>query len=159
MRLLCFALAAVVCGCDTTTPRADYGSLNLVDVTGTVTLDGEPLADAVITFDEPDGRTFSFARTDASGGYRMRFDSDVDGVTPGPKRVRISTTRSIVGLEPPGAAESDGLDEAEDGAEGEESAGPAGEERVPERYRGEDSELTANVSDENDTFDFDLTSD
>ena len=152
-----FAAAAFLCGCDTA-PRADYSGLNLVDVTGTVTLDGEPLPDAVITFDEPDGRSFSYARTDSAGGYTMRFDSDVNGVLPGPKRVRISTTRSIVGLEPPGQGEADGLDEAED-AGGEEAFGPTAEELVPARYRGADSELAADVSDEADTFDFDLTSD
>ena len=173
-----FFLAAALCGCDTTTPRADYSSLDLVDVTGTVTLDGAPLADAVITFDEPDGRSFSFARTDADGGYEMRFDSDVNGVTPGLKRVQISTTRSIVGLEPPGGSETDGVGEAEADAEDaaaaenasrrrrrasaeageDESFGSDTTERVPARYRGEDSELTAEVSADNDTFDFALTS-
>ena len=44
----------------------DYSKLGLVDVSGRVTLDGDPLAGATVLF-EADDQTYSYGRTDASG--------------------------------------------------------------------------------------------
>lgn len=60
-------------------------------VTGTVTLDGRPLAAAAVHF-TPDGpgRT-SIGSTDAAGAYRLRYLRDIEGANLGRHTVRIMT--------------------------------------------------------------------
>ncbi len=140
--LIFAALLATGCGGD----KPDYANLNLVDVSGTVTLDGEPLAGAGVFF-EADDQTFSYAKTDSSGHYAMRFNSEITGVLPGPKTVRIRSTG--LGFDDDGDSE----DEPDEGSSGGEKP-----ERVPTRYNSA-SELTVTVSDSERTFNFDLTSD
>jgi hypothetical protein len=69
----------------------------LVRVRGVVTLDGQPLAKAVVTFEAADG-SFSYGQTDRRGRYDLRFDSARRGVTPGAKTVRISMNRRLLGV-------------------------------------------------------------
>jgi hypothetical protein len=134
-------------------PQMDYSQVNLVSAGGVVTLDGQPLPAAVVTFESADGQ-FSYAMTDSAGNYELQFDSDQAGVTPGPKTVRISTTRKILGLN------------AEDGAEAGEASEEEGQtpspsssagERVPAKYN-QQSELQVQVSPDRTEFNFDLTS-
>ena len=63
----------------------------LGEVTGTVTLDGRPLAAAAVHF-TPDGpgRT-SLGSTDSAGGYRLRYLRDIEGANLGRHTVRIMT--------------------------------------------------------------------
>ncbi|MCA8988065.1 MAG: carboxypeptidase regulatory-like domain-containing protein [Planctomycetaceae bacterium] len=64
----------------------------LTPATGTVTLDGAPLADASITFelqDAGEGKKSSWGKTDASGKYEMQFGAH-KGVRPGKHKVSIS---------------------------------------------------------------------
>ena len=146
-----FSLLAAGCG---TAPRVDYSKVDLVDVSGTVMLDGMPLPNAVVTFESENGR-FSYGLTDADGYYTMRFDSRMNGVTPGKKIIRISTTRRIAGLNTIQGGEAPrGEIEGEEGME----RPPAQLELVPEKYDTE-SELTRMVKpDEDQTFDFKLES-
>ena len=122
-------LAVVVSGCEAR-PRADYRSLGLADVGGVVRIDGRPLSNVQVIFENED-KTFSYAQTDAEGRYRLNFDSDQHGVPPGRKIVRI------VG---------------QFAADGEE---PSGEERIPARYNT-NSELTVEIMPDTRTMDFDL---
>lgn len=62
----------------------------LADVTGTVQMDGQPLANAAIKFVPTNGRPSS-AITDSGGNYRMQYNEDAAGVLPGLCRVLIST--------------------------------------------------------------------
>jgi hypothetical protein len=151
-------LVAIGCGGP---PQADYSKVNLVPVEGTVTLDGSPLPNAVITFENPDDGMFAYAMTDASGSYELRFDSVMMGCTPGTKIVRISTTRRILGLN---AEEGEGegeLGEEEMGEESEDGGAAAGRgsrsEQVPAKYNRE-SELTVEVAPGSEHYDFDLVS-
>ena len=50
---LIVAVSLVICGCGTA-PQADYSTVELLDVSGVVTLEGEPLKNAVITFESVD---------------------------------------------------------------------------------------------------------
>ncbi len=145
-----FALAVLpLAGCGDS--GADYSKVELLAVSGKVTLDGQPLADAVVTFDSPDGQ-FAYGLTDAGGGYSLRLDTEKSGCTPGPKTVRISTTRKIIGLN---ATESDVS--AEVGEGNAESGRGAVADKVPARYNAK-SELKADVSASQRTFDFALQS-
>ena len=116
-----------------------YAELGLVEVSGKVTLDGQPLPNANVVFESADKGTASGV-TDGSGNYSLMYDSETPGVTPGPKIVRITTAN--VGVEGGGAAEG---------------AAPAGKERLPAKYNVQ-SELKADVSAGKKTFDFELKS-
>lgn len=128
-------LNVVLAGCE----GDGYAELGLVDVTGKVTLDGQPLANANVVFESADKRTASGV-TDNSGHYKLMYDSETPGVTPGPKTVRI--TVADVGVEGGGVVEG---------------AAPAAKERIPAKYNRQ-SELKAEVSASNRTFDFELKS-
>jgi hypothetical protein len=137
VRLL--SLAAVMCavGCETS-PRTRYESQTWHNVSGTVTLDGQPLAGALVRFVGKD-RIPSSGVTDAGGVYHLQFDTLQSGITGGAKQVEIRTRfRS----------------EETDSQEGT-AAEPV--ERLPAKYN-EESTLTASVSATSTRFDFDLTS-
>lgn len=149
-------ILAVAAGCSTT-PQMNYSKVDLVAVSGTVTLDGEPLVNAVVTFESTTDGTYSFAQTDSSGYYSLQFDSVKDGVSPGTKKVEFSTTRKILGLNTD--------DEGGDGESGEAGEGSAESdspdpsvEWVPECYN-KDSKLQVEVTSQTSTFNFDLKSD
>jgi hypothetical protein len=116
--ILCLAST----GCD----RSPYV---IVPVSGTVTLDDEPLADALVSF-QPIGATTSsepgpgsFGRTDEEGRYTLQIvEPDQPGAVVGPHRVLISTATS-------------------GGGDGDRTVG----ERVPRRYR--DGKLQFTVPD------------
>ena len=80
-------------GCNSS-PQANYENLALVQVSGNVKLDGQPLSGAIVKF-EADNGNFSSGMTDSNGHYALRFDSEKQGVTPGDKTVRISTAASL----------------------------------------------------------------
>lgn len=124
-RLCLLVLGALIgglfVGCDARS-HADYSKIGLVEVSGEVSLDGEPLPNAVILFEAPDGQ-FSYGVTDASGAYELLLDSRMSGVTPGEKTVRISTSRKLLGVNTTSGGEV---------PEQEQLAGDL--ERVPARY-------------------------
>ncbi len=138
---------AITSGCEPK-PTANYRTLGLVVVSGRVTLNGQPLTKAVITFDDAQDGTFSYGLTDANGNYKLRIDSDKWGVKPGKKIVRISTARKILGLN---TSEEGGENSSEKQALKSESA----KEIVPEKF-GKRSELSVEVSPSSRTFNFDL---
>ncbi len=140
MFLLVLFVIAVMSGCDTTV-RTDYSKLGLVEVTGKITLDGQPLSGATVMFESPEG-TYSFGETDSSGSYTMMLNSEKSGVIPGPKTVRVVT--GAVG------------DEAEGTEDEEEEAAPA-KETVPACYNKK-SKIEIEVE-SSATFNFDLKSD
>lgn len=82
IRALPLILAASLVGCG-------YG--NVAPVTGTVTLDGEPLADALVRFQPVEGGRPSTATTDAQGNYTLRYTQKQEGAERGKHRVFVST--------------------------------------------------------------------
>jgi hypothetical protein len=124
----------VLSGC----AKDGYSELGLVEVTGTVTLDGQPLPGAKVSFEGDDKRT-AIGITNANGKYDLMYDSETRGTMPGPKTVRITT--ADVDVEGGGAGEG---------------TAPV-KESIPARYN-QKSELKADVSSANRTFDFDLKS-
>ncbi len=58
-------------------------------VSGTVTLDGKPLAKATVNFEPTTGAT-SLGMTDETGHYELSYNKDHKGAVPGSHKVRIS---------------------------------------------------------------------
>lgn len=64
---------------------------SLVPVEGSVTLDGQPLAEARIIFRPAEGGRPSNAVTDSDGNYKLQYTEDRIGALPGKHSVSIST--------------------------------------------------------------------
>ena len=142
--ILLVAIVALCAGCDTK-PKSNYKSLNLVNASGKITLDGAPLEGAVVSFDDPTDDTFSYGMTDSSGQFSLQIDSEMKGVKPGAKIVRISTTRKILGLN----VKEEGGDPSEKPAQQ--------PERVPDKYYKK-SKLFVEVTPDKSRYDFELKS-
>ena len=108
---------------------------DLGQVTGTVTLDGKPLAGAEVQFLPEDGRP-STGVTDAAGKYELAYTGESRGAKIGKHRVQIRTGRYV---------------EKENGET------EMTEESLPAKYHDK-SELTADVVAGENTVNFDLTS-
>ena len=121
-------------------PTADYASLGLVDIEGTVTLDGKPLPNASIRFVDTD-ETYCTGVTDSVGRYKMMLDSRKSGVIPGDKTVVISSL--VPAGEGSGASEEDP------------DAKPKAADKVPDCYN-KNSILKIKVSASDSAMDFDL---
>jgi hypothetical protein len=108
---------------------------NLGRVSGKVTLAGQPLADAIVTFSPAGPGSPSTARTDSSGSYTLMFTRGVKGAVVGDHNVTISTHRD---------ADTDGDP-------------PTAEvpEKVPFKYR-KPGELKATVKKGSNMIDFPL---
>ena len=109
----------------------------LGNVTGVVTLDGEPLPGASVEF-VPENRNPSIGLTDEQGRYTLTFHASADGALIGEHKVRISTFQSAF-------------------QDNEGTRHPAVPERVPARYNKR-TELVAEVKPGEQTLDFALTS-
>lgn len=101
------ALLIAVAGCSSGGPDIAY-------VTGRVTMDGKPLANAAVVFIPENGRPAG-ATTDADGNYVLNFTQGRRGAIPGKNLIRVSTQR-----------------EAQEDASGKPI--PASRETVPAKY-------------------------
>ena len=66
----------------------------LVPVRGLVTLDGEPLASAVVAFEHTGGLNMATGVTKDDGRFELAIHKMGKGATPGPHRVQISRSES-----------------------------------------------------------------
>jgi len=97
-------------------------------VTGTITLDAQPLAGAMITFVPDENVKESYCYTDENGHYDLEYKQGIQGAYVGQHRIRITTATE----EQP-------------------------KEKLPVRYH-QQTELTAVVESGVNKIDFDLTS-
>jgi hypothetical protein len=95
--ILPFFVVCNLAGCSSAL-NAKYAELQLATVSGTITFDGQPLANAQIQFVGKDG-FFSYGVTDANGRYQLQFDSTHKGVKAGNNTVKIWTTMNGPGYE------------------------------------------------------------
>jgi len=130
--LLVLAIAAVgLTGCGNNSGPA------LGQVTGTVTMDGEPLPGAMVSFYPEAGGRSSHGVTDDSGEFLLRFTGMKDGALVDTHKVKIETGVQL--------------------SESETKPNRKKVKQLPARYNSE-TELTAKVEGGSNTFDFDLQS-
>lgn len=120
-------VAAVGCG-GKPSDQPDLGT-----VSGIVTLDGNPLADVVVTFDPKGGGRASVGKTDAAGRYELTFSAGARGAVIGTHSVSITT---------PSEAPS--------------PTGGAAKDPIPAKYNRATT-LTHEVQAGSNTINFDLT--
>lgn len=106
------------------------------EVTGTVTLNGQPLEGALVEFQPESGRPSS-AVTDAEGHYVLLYSDGVEGAAVGTHTVSITSRRDA------------------SGGEGDEPVVEARPETVPQQYNDE-STLKVEVKEGVNTHDFTL---
>jgi len=141
LRIVGLLLVGILTGCGGR--QADYGSLNLVNVSGKVTLNGEPLAGVNVLFEDEQG-SYSFGTTDENGEYSLEFNSEKSGCTPGKKKVRITT-----------GPLGDDVDSGEIDPDAPKKK--TKKTTIPARYN-QRTELVADVSSSSRSFSFDLKS-
>lgn len=123
-------------------------------VTGTVTLNGEPVEAATVTFVADGEGQDAIGRTDANGKYTLTTFGGSDGAIAGEYKVKIAKYTDM-------AADTTSGEAGEDGEGGyiEPNENDTGEQEnvLPAKYADEKtSELTASVSAGATSFDFDL---
>lgn len=113
------------------------GGAGTAEVSGTVTMDGQPVPNALVTFTPEGEGSPAYGRTDSQGQYKLQYTQDASGAVPGQYVVSISTY-------------TDGDPDAEPPV-------PRSPETVPARYNVE-TELTATVDTSGKPHDFALES-
>jgi hypothetical protein len=105
-------------------------------VTGTITMDGKPVPDAMVAFDPVGGGAApAMGRTDASGNYELYYSRGNKGAKTGEHTVQINSYRET----------------------GDDDARQIQKETIPSRYNVK-TELKATVSRGSNTINFDLKS-
>ncbi|WP_425616841.1 carboxypeptidase-like regulatory domain-containing protein [Anatilimnocola sp. NA78] len=119
----------------------------VVKATGIVRYQGQPVADADVTFNNPNAGQTGTAKTDSAGRFALSTFGKADGVVPGPQLVAIRRV-DVIDNTPPGVDVSAG------GA----SVPPTIRWLVPEKYSNiKTSGLSVEVKDgETNEFPFDL---
>ncbi|MEQ9071977.1 MAG: carboxypeptidase-like regulatory domain-containing protein [Gimesia chilikensis] len=120
-------LAASLTGCG----GGGADTPELGEVTGIITLDGNPLSGAEVVF-EPASGAPSVGKTDESGSYELIYNQDASGALPGQHTVRISKF-------------------------GEPGSPSDTENQIPAKFNA-NSKLTAEVKAGDNTLNFDLES-
>lgn len=83
--LLALTVAALI-GCS----RSDADKLGTVKAGGTVTLNGQPLAGATVTFSPTSAGRAASAMTDSQGRFTLNTSNTISGVMPGSYAVGIA---------------------------------------------------------------------
>lgn len=155
LTLIGWMLLGFLPGCaDTSQP--DYSKLGLVEISGTITMDDQPLPNVAVYFHDRPNRVYSYGMTDENGRYTLMFDSRKTGVMPGEKEIEITSTKN------PAASLVDVSEESSssetEGADGDESeGGNRSKEIVPAKYNTA-STLKYTVTESNSAVDFDIDS-
>lgn len=119
-------LGLTLAGCGAERPQT-------IRVTGTVTLDGDPVEGAVVGFTPEEGGRPATGTTDAGGKFTLTTFEDGDGALPGRHLVTVSKTKTTgaAGEAAAGGTEGDMMLSGPPAAGGKE---PAVEYLIPQKY-------------------------
>ena len=140
---------SIIAGC----AEPEGRKVETVDVSGTVTLDGKPLASVAVVFFSGTNHAGT-GITGPDGSYKLG-----NGAEPGENKVYFSSANSVSEQEDDEGPDDDM--EADMAAVGDEEEQSNGDEAIPEKYRNaETTELTFSVpAGGTDAANFELTSD
>lgn len=143
---LCLPVAMLAAGCSGTTSAG-------AEATGTITLDGNPLPNAFISFIPKGSGSSSFANSDAHGNFAVQSSGSVTGLAPGEYVVVVEQGDAP---DAENAEAPQGEDDEKNVAGGEVSGNSA----IPKKYRSEStSDLNVTVSEgEQKSIQLDLSS-
>ena len=144
---VCALMCLVSSGCGDSGP-------DLGEVRGKVTMDGQPLANAIVTFTPLEGGRASTGQTNENGEYTLVF-ADQEGAIPGKHRVRIASTPEAVA--PQEEYSSDDPRYGQPSTAADYTKAGAQRETIPARYNTE-SNLEEEVTDGENEINFALTS-
>jgi hypothetical protein len=126
------------------------------DVSGTVTMDGQPVTNAIVTFVPQNGGQNAIGKTDDSGKYELYRRGD-RGALLGPHTVVITTVQEPSGPVEEISSDSDEYLKQATGGNRSDYDRAIVKEPIPARYNKQ-STLNAEVVKGQNTFDFALTS-
>lgn len=130
------------------------GSGKTSGVTGTVTLDGQPVAKAGVAFRPQDGGRMSTGETDDQGRFTLTCYERNDGAIPGPHDVTVTKCEETGGADVP-----EGTDSLDAAFMASKAKAPKIKWHVPEKYSDKStSGLTFTVEKGTNTANFDLSS-
>jgi hypothetical protein len=115
---------AAVCGCS----RSDPNAPKTVPGGGTVTLNGQPVEGASVTFSPAGAGRVAYGKTDAQGQFKLSTTNTIPGAVPGAYQVGIAKTRTEGGMTP---EESQAYYEKT----GQPPPAPTTVEELPEKYK------------------------
>jgi len=151
--LLIMCLSVVICGCGSAAEKPEFAS-KLVPVTGTVTLNDQPLAGVMVIYQPAKGQAEgenAFGVTDESGKYTLHTSmvgqsmEDSQGAVPGQYKVFIQKL-----VLPDGSPVGEDITDAEAEEKG-------ARQLLPPKYSSlEETQLTATVGPADTTNDFNL---
>ncbi len=130
--VLCTSTALAAMGCGGST-----GGPELHPVTGSVKMDGAPVADARVIFTPKGGGVTAIGNTNSSGTYTLEYTGGARGAPAGEYGVSISTFR------------------AGEVTDGDDSGGRPAKETIPDVYN-QKTTLTVKVPDDAASYSFDL---
>jgi hypothetical protein len=120
------------------------GGPELGQVTGQVTMDGEPLPNAVVTFSPVEGGRSSIGRSDASGKYELIY-LDRKGATLGEHRVSVTSAPDAAAPAPDIPTDSEEYEKQALGGSLTDYHNASPTESIPTRYNSE-TELKETVT-------------
>jgi hypothetical protein len=145
----------LVIGCDSGPDRPATFS-----VTGTVTLDGDPVEGAAVNFIPTSGGKSAAGVTDASGKYSLTTFASGDGAVPGEYNVTIAKYEGADdAAEETGEGDAGMMSAEYDSGVGAEEGDDVSKSLLPEKYNDPNSSgLKATVTDKENSIDFPLES-
>ena len=159
-------LAACCCGCSGSGIDVD-----LAPVSGVVTMDGQPLENAIVIFSPEKGNPSS-GKTDANGYYELVYVGDSQGAIVGLHKVRITTGKMTNAQDSSSSGDADLANAALEDTVNIDTPPPEDgdvtqrrpmkkkkteKDPIPAKYNTKTT-LTADVKDESNTLDFKLES-
>lgn len=122
-------------------------------VSGQITMDGSPVADATVTFAPKGDQPTALGRTDAEGRYQLRTYEEADGAAAGAYAVLVSKAVTATSTEPAHDAEGGAFDTS-----AQHTAGRGAISALPEKYASATTTPLEAVVPEGggDNFDFTL---
>lgn len=133
------------------------GGPELADVSGKVTMDGEPLDNALVTFTPVEGGRASSGKTDENGHYTLAY-ADRMGAVVGKHKVRVTTLSEVEEKDTSQMrSDSEAYKKQAMGGSASDYDNATVTEPIPAKYNDQ-TELTFEVESGSDTYNIELSS-